>query len=227
MDTRKPKRLPKELKMMFGGGASLFKIAVALMTAIWELARELGKTDDEAVAAIHRLSKPEGKLMLKKMAEAVFGSATATAVVVRRSFADLLAACQQKSVSPDFTEARWPLESVVADEDGWEVAERFFDDNADGSEKICRLAELEREGEIRMLIGVRRAMEFVASHLDTQLDHPLVAPLSARGSDGSLCLPAFSCNWPDGFGERELVLRNVKGWFSSRCGWLVLRKKKA
>lgn len=122
----KPKRLPKELKLMFCGVASLFKIAVALVTAIWELACEIGKTDDEAVAAIHQLSQQKDKQTFRKMAEVALGVATTAVIAVRHSFAGLLVAYDQSlglrklielavgernlgNISPDITPKRFML----------------------------------------------------------------------------------------------------------------------
>ena len=111
---------------------------------------------------------------------------------------------------------------VAPDESEWEVKEHFFGDDATGVEKLRRLAEMEEKGEIRSC-GVRRAMEYVAIHMDVQLDHPLVIPVSAQSSDGNLCLPAFNYNWNDNR-QRKLNLYNVSNDFNQRCGWLVLRQ---
>ena len=135
----------------------------------------------------------------------------------------LLTACKQYWVNPDFTEARWPLEPVAVDEAEWKVEEHFFDDDATGTEKLLRLAEMVKRGEIR-ICGVRRAEEDTADHLDIQLDHPRIITVSALGSGGVLSLPAFHGRWFDGR-ERELFLYRVSNDFNRRCGWLVLRKR--
>lgn len=221
------KKLPKEVQAMVDGGLNLLNIIIALVAAVRALAAKLKKTDVEWTAALHRLSQPEGKETLAQMAAVVLGTTTQAAAVVCKTFAELLAACQQGFVNPGFTEERWHLEPVEPDEDEWEVAEYFFTDDADGIEKLRRLAELEKRGEIRMFRGVRRAMEFVASHLNLQLNHPLVVPVSAQDSDGVLCLPVFDFDWVDDVRERGLHLFLVRLGFSSFCGWLVLRKRKA
>ena len=135
----------------------------------------------------------------------------------------LFNACKQDWFNKDFTEARWPLESVSVDEAEWEEYEHFFDDDATGEVKIRRLEEMVKRGEIR-ICGVRRAMEDTADHLDIQLDHPRIIPVSALDSGGVLSLPAFHGRWFDGR-ERELFLYRVSNDFNRRCGWLVLRKR--
>lgn len=133
---------------------------------------------------------------------------------------DMFNACRQYWVNPDFTEARWPLEPVAVDEAEWEEYEHFFDDDATGEVKIRRLEEMVKRGEIR-ICGVRRAMKNTADHLDIQLDHPRIIPVSALDSGDILCLPTFC--WLGR--ERELLLCRVSFVFSRLCGWLVLRKR--
>ena len=128
----------------------------------------------------------------------------------------LFTTCKQRWFNPDFTEARWPLESVAVDEAEWEVGKHFFDDDATGEKKLLRLAEMVKRGEIR-ICGVRRAMEDTAERLDIQLDHPWVISVSALDSGGILCLPACS-GW-------LLDLYPVSGDFARQCGWFVLRKR--
>lgn len=218
------KRLPGEVQAMVDGGTNLLNIIITLVAAIRALAVKLKKTDAEWSAALHRLSQPEGKETLVRIAEVVLGVVTITAVA-RQSFADLLQACQQKWFNSDFTEVRWPLEPVATDEHEWEVAEYFFGDDANGDEKVRRLVELEKTGTIRMLGGVRRAMEFVAAHPDLQKHHHLVVPVSARDSVGNVCLPVFCWSMDYGLEGREFCLCIAGNGFSSSYGWLVLRKR--
>lgn len=149
------------------------------------------------------------------------------------SFAELLAACRQKHKNPDFTEARWPLEPIAPDEDDWEETEYFFtDDDANIEEKLHRLTALEKQGEVR-ICRPRRAMKYVATHLDLQEDHPLVvpvpasfpAPFFAQDSTDVVFLPVFGWFCGDCVEGRGLDLCPVKGKCNSKCGWLILRRK--
>ncbi|MFH1946936.1 MAG: hypothetical protein ABIJ23_02140 [Candidatus Magasanikbacteria bacterium] len=159
----------------------------------------------------------------RELATTIMRYANKATTIVQKSWQQLLTACQQYWFNPDFTEARWPLEPVAPDESEWEVKEHFFSDNATGEEKLRRLAEMVKKGEIRFC-GVRRAMEYVANHLDAQLARPLVVPVSAQDSDGGLCLPIFSHYW-NGHRQRKLNLCSVSNRFYPDCAWLVLRKR--
>mgnify|MGYP001584498394 CR=1 FL=1 len=162
-------------------------------------------------------------VLTKRRAGRFTADELAAKVVVVSRWQDLFNACKQSWFNPDFTEARWPLEPVAVDEAVWDVGELLFDDDVTGEVKIGRLKEMVEKGEIRFC-GIRRAMEYVATHLDVQLNHPLVVPVSAQDSVGFLCLPAFRYRW-GGYGRRRLALCRVSDGFGRRCGWLVLRKR--
>ena len=222
-EKKRGKRLPKEVRAMVDGGLNLLNIIIAIVVAVKTLAAKLKKTDAEWTTALHQLSTPKGAAKIQRFAEIVLGVVAAPVVVIQRTWQDMLNACKQYWFNPDFTEARYPLEPVVADEAEWKVEEHFFDDDATGTKKLPRLAEMVKRGEIR-ICGVRRAEEDTADHLDIQLDHPRIIPVSAPDSGGILCLPAFHCHWDD-VRERQLYLYRVSNDFNRRCGWLVLRKR--
>lgn len=214
------KKLPKEVQAMVDGGLNMLNIIISIVGVVRDLAVELGKSTQEWTEAIHRLSRPEGIQTLRTIAALILGQTTA---IVQRTWQELLDACKQDWKNPSFTEARWPLEPVASDESEWVAEEYFFHDDASGTEKLRRLAEMVKKGEIR-ICGVRRAMEYVATHLDVQLDHPLVVPVSAQGAGGDLCLPTFDCSWDDGR-LRRLSLYFVSSRFYPICAWLVLCKR--
>ena len=88
---------------------------------------------------------------------------------------------------------------------------------------VKQLEKLATKGEIRLLTGSRRAMEYIAAHPDAQLDHPIILPLRAQDSSDYWCLPVFSRIWRGG--QRSLDLCYTVSTFYSSYGWLVLRKR--
>lgn len=143
---------------------------------------------------------------------------------MKKTFSKLLKNCKQDVIYPDFTEARWPLEPVAADEDDYEVAEHHFTETVTLEEGLRRLTAMAEKGEIRLLTGSRRAMEWVATHLEVQLDHPVILPLQAQGYDGRRVVPIFHRRWGGDYGRR-LVLYYLDYGAYSGCGWLILRKR--
>jgi len=98
-------------------------------------------------------------------------------------------------------------------------------DDASGEEKLRRLKEMEEKGEIRMLKGMRRAMEYITDHPDIQLNLSLVVPVCARDSDGDEGLPIFFSVRDGCVKRRYLMPRKCKRTFPARYMWFVLRKR--
>ncbi|MBI5221897.1 MAG: hypothetical protein HY980_00130 [Candidatus Magasanikbacteria bacterium] len=185
--------------------------------AIVNAVLKLGGSDED----LRRIITEKG--LATKLAEDIMASVKPAGKAAVSKWQDFLTACKQAWIDSDFTESRWPLEPVATDEAEWEVSEHFFTDDAIGEAKLHLLTKMVQRGEI-CLCGIRRAMEYVATHSDIQVDHPLIVPAPAQSSGGGLCLPAFGCDW-GGAGRRELGLCLVSCVFGRRCGWLVLRKR--
>jgi hypothetical protein len=149
-----------------------------------------------------------------ELALALKGALAASLPVI--NFRRLLDMCKQDWVSSDFNEANFPLEPVAPDEAEWEVVEHHFDRMVIGEEAF---AELEKLG-YRLLGGSRRAMKFIAAHLDIQLDHPLVITARWQFPNGCWCAPIAGRVG----GERGLSLLGLVRGFLPHYGWLVLRK---
>jgi len=191
-----------------------FEIFKALVDAVLAA----GGNDDD-IARIQT-----SKAMLAELVAVIMKYAKFTAKVVKKSFADLLAACKQNGYcNPEFTEERYPLEPVAADEGDYEVVEHHFTETVTLEEGLRRLAEMAAKGEIRLLSGSRLAMEYIAAHLEAQLDHPIILPLRAQDSDGRWVVPFFCRD----YGERVLYLFRLAYGAVPGCGWLVLRKRQA
>ena len=147
-----------------------------------------------------------------------------TRAVVTATFKSLLDACHQTDHRhPDFTESRWPLEPVAVDEADWEVVEHYLTKTGTLNRGVKHLEKLADKGEIRMLVGSRRAMEYIARHQKAQLDHPIILPLRARDSSDDWCLPVFRRNWCSW--RRELDLDGTGNRFPPHYGWLVIKRK--
>lgn len=172
--------------------------------------RRAGGTDED----IYRLATPDGKSTLVEVACLIAKKAMKSAA---KTFAELLAACRQGWVNPDFNEANFPLEPVAPDEDDWEVYEYHFKDVVTGEQAM---KELEAMG-YRLLGGSRRGLEFLAKNSDLQMDHPLVITARWQDRDGDWCAPIANRS-DDG---RFLGLGYLDNDFSPDCGWLVLRKR--
>lgn len=158
-----------------------------------------------------------------KLVDQVFDLIVGRAGAVIATFKQLLDACHQYGVAEGFTESRWSLEPIAADEADWEVVEHYLTKTGTLEEGVKRLEKLAAKGEIRLLTGSRRAMEYIAQHQAAQLDHPIILPLRAQDSSGVWCLPVFRRRW-DGR-QRYLGLYSTVFTFRSRDGWLVLRKR--
>lgn len=151
-------------------------------------------------------------------------------VIITQTFQSLLEACHQGGHrKPDFTESRWPLEPVAADEADWEVVEHHIQSSGtltEGLHWLERLAVIDSVrslGDFRLLTGSRRAMEYISTHQEAQLDHPIILPLRAQDSDGLWCFPVFSRDW---YGrQRNLNLDSSDVTFRSHYSWLVLCRK--
>jgi hypothetical protein len=190
----------KQKSDILSGMGSGFQILKAL--------RDAGATDEDLRRII-----AENSPFPKLIADLIV---TKVAKPVASTFRDLLAACRQDWVSPDFNGANYPLEPTDPDEAEWEVYEYHFSETANGEDAFKNLEKLGYR-----LCGVRRAMEFIAAYPDLQLDHPLV--ITARWQDprGYWCAPFAD----RGVGKRRLDLVYLARGFDPRYGWLVLRKR--
>ena len=179
--------------------------------ALWN---ELNPAEKKAL--VNSDNRPAIKEFLKNPGKVV--------AIVIATFKSLLDACHQDGYrSSDFTEDRFPLEPVATDEADWEVVEHYLTKTGTLDDGLKQLKKLEAKGEIKLLTGSRRAMEYIAAHPEAQLDHPIILPLRARDSGGDCCLPVFSRRW--GGGRRSLFLCRTGSTFGSLCSWLVLRPK--
>ncbi len=133
-------------------------------------------------------------------------------------------ACKQNWIDPDLMEPRWPLEPVAVDEGEWEVVEHHFDKKVSLKDGIAALKKLAKKGDVRLLAGLRRAMEWIAAHPNAQLDHPIILPLARMDSDGYLVVPIFNRIW--GYTHRrDLSLSRLDDVAYPHFAWLVLRKR--
>jgi hypothetical protein len=196
-----------------------FGFVLECWKAIVDAVLSLGGGDDD----LRRIVTESG--LAVKIARVIMDSVKPATETVVSKWQELLTACRQCWIDPYFTEAGWPLEPVAVDEADWEVGEHFFSEKITGTEGLRSLAKMENRGEI-CICGVRRSMEDTADHLDIQIDHPRIIPVSAQFSNGSLYLPVFSRYWSVSVHGRRLDLCVVSNDFSPDCGWLVLRKKK-
>ena len=165
-----------------------------------------------------------GRITRENLQEFLKNPGKILVAVVIATFKSLLDACHQTGYcNPDFTESRWLLEPIATDEADWEVVEHYLTKTGtldDGPEQLKKLAA---KGEIRLLTGSRRAMEYIAAHPEAQLNHPIILPLRAQDSCGRWCLPVFCGDW-DG-SRRALHLLSTGLTFDSDYSWLVLRPK--
>lgn len=130
---------------------------------------------------------------------------------------ELLYRCGQDSVHSDFNYVNFPLEeTTVLDEAEWEPCEHNFSEVMRGR---VAFQELEKSG--YRLCGPRRAMEFIAAHSELQRDHEVVITTRWKDQDGIWYVPVF--DFVDG--KRIAVLSALSNDFTSRCGWIVLRRK--
>lgn len=145
--------------------------------------------------------------------------------VVKSEWQRLLETCYQIKVDSDFTEDRWPLEPIAADEDEWEVVKHRFANPVTGEEGLRQLEDLaaNSNGQIRLLQGSRRAMEYVVKNPDIQLYTSLIIPLRAQCSDNCWYLPIFSGVWFNG-NPHFLSLFSPSAVVEPTIGWLILRK---
>ena len=173
--------------------------------------------DDELLKLTDSNNRPALKEFLKNPGKVLVAAITAT-------FASLLKACHQNGYcNSDFTESRWHLEPIATDEADWEVVEHYLTKTGALEDGVKQLEKLATKGEIRLLTGSRRAMEYIAAHPDAQLDHPIILPLRAQRSSGYWCLPVFGRLW--GGRRRSLGLYSTDDAFDSSYSWLVLRKR--
>ncbi|MCX6779170.1 MAG: hypothetical protein NTU97_02985 [Candidatus Magasanikbacteria bacterium] len=138
--------------------------------------------------------------------------------MLKSLFDTLLSDCHQDRNDNDITEEAFPL---VDDGTGdREILEYSFGRTVTGHE-----AEnvLRKKGYV--LIGMKRAMEYVASHPDAQKAHPLIV-LGAQGQNDSFNEAYFDCLFPYfGWdrGDHYLGLTWLSDKFSSSCRFLVVR----
>lgn len=99
-------------------------------------------------------------------------------------FTQLLLACQQSWVNSDVSEAHFPL---------------MYDGTEGPIEEFCfnrGMAGMDVEAELRKLgfqiVGMKRGMEHIASHLGSQLDHPIaVVGAQWKSLDEDIFVPYF------------------------------------
>ena len=165
-----------------------------------------------------------GRITRENLQEFLKNPGKVLVAAITATFASLLKACHQNGYcNSDFTEDRWPLESIAADENDWEVVGHYLTKTGALEDGVKQLEKLATKGEIRLLTGSRRAMEYIAAHPDAQLDHPIILPLRAQDSSDFWCLPVFYGYWIGR--QRGLNLCSTGITFDSGYGWLVLRKR--
>lgn len=132
------------------------------------------------------------------------------------SFADLIGACQQKMINPNFTEENFPLEPVLPDENAWEPHEYGFNSWVQGEDA---LAIAQKSG--YRLCGPRRAMEYIANgRQNNQLKNPIIVTTQWKNIN-DLMVPIFN----NGDGKRIVNVISLSYHFPPNFKWLVLRKK--
>lgn len=99
-ESRKPKRLPKEVALMVGGGQKLLAITAALVDAILDVPGATFRTVD-------RLSKPEGEPTIRQMA--AFAVNPMLQVAWSLVLPWIIAACRFSWVYEDITAEHFPL----------------------------------------------------------------------------------------------------------------------
>ena len=165
-----------------------------------------------------------GRITRENLQEFLKNPGKVLVAAITATFASLLKACHQNGYcNSDFTESRWHLEPIATDEADWEVVEHYLTKTGALEDGVKQLEKLATKGEIRLLTGSRRAMEYIAAHPDAQLDHPIILPLRAQNSSDYWCLPVFDGDWSGRL--RRLVLYGTGGTFDSDYSWLVLRKR--
>lgn len=131
-----------------------------------------------------------------------------------QSFAQLLAACRQDSVNPDFTEEHFPL---VDDGTGTLPVEEYcFGRGIVDREAVAELAKLGLKP-----VGIKRAMEYIATHPDAQLDH-IILVIGAQWMDdyGHIRAPYFYQERS----QREIHFTTFDGHeYHDRVHFLVVR----
>ncbi len=134
--------------------------------------------------------------------------------IIIATFQSLLEACHQSWVNSDINEKNFPL---VDDSTKGSVEEYCLGhDVASGKEAEKELKKLGYK-----LVGMKRAMEYIAAHPDNQLDHPIVV-VGARWQypDGDVYVPYFFRS----VSKRNLDLDWIDDDFSSHCRFLVARE---
>lgn len=139
---------------------------------------------------------------------------TSVVSAVASAWQTLLASCKQNWVNSDVTEEHFPL---VDDGTVNPVEECCLGHDVSTGKKAE--AELKKLG--YKLVGMKRAMEYIAKHPDSQLDHPVVV-LGAqwRHPDGHVSVPYFDRNDD----KRDLHLGWIDDEFNSFCRFLVSRE---
>jgi hypothetical protein len=135
---------------------------------------------------------------------------------IAKTWRELFDACRQDYCNKYFNEKNFPLEPVAADEGEWEVYEHHFLEVVTGEVAFRRLEEMGYR-----LCGPRRAMEYIAEHLELQLDHLIVVTALWPLGCGDWAVPVFS--GPSG--RRDMSLSGLDDKFNPLHGWLVLRRK--
>ncbi|MFA6486326.1 MAG: hypothetical protein WCT40_03090 [Candidatus Magasanikbacteria bacterium] len=213
--------MPRKKSEFLSAWGKAFEIFKCLVDAVLTAG---GSDEDIARIQTNKALLAQLVATVMKYSKVAVEPVAAVAVATKKSFTELLAACRQYCVNNDFIEPSWPLEPVAADEREWEVVEHHFDKTVKLKYGLAMLKDLAMKGEIRLLVGSRRAMEWIADHPDAQLDHPVIIPLAAQNSDGSLVVPIFARHWDDGQ-QRDLHLCYLDHDASPVYAWLVLRKR--
>lgn len=167
---------------------------VTLGTLVNLLEQLEGKTvlSDEDLRLIHRPEEP---------------------VIVRPTFAELLVACNQDVVDPEFTEANFPL----VDDGTYNPVEDLW-----LHETISLSVAFDRINELGFTpVGLRRAMEWVAVNQNAQLKHPFAVIGATKVKEGNFSVFYCSVN-----SKRSIVIDHFHSGttFREDAGILVARK---
>lgn len=127
-------------------------------------------------------------------------------------FQNLLTTCLQHWVNEEITVEHFPLvDDGTSDK---EIIECGFDNILTGFE-----AENKLKSRGYKLVGMRRALEYIASHPDAQKDHPLIVLGAQWHNSGCIRLPVFY--W--GYDKLFLNLRWMSDEFNPDCRFLVVQ----
>lgn len=174
-------------------------------------ARRAGATN----ADLKKLSTGE---MFAKILPVIRGLAQVVPMmkVIVATFQSLLDACHQAWVSSDINEKNFPL---IDDGTTGPVEEHCLGHDVSSGREAKK--ELKKLG--YKLVGMKRAMEYIAVHPDNQLDHPIVV----LGAQWQIQIPCGFVYVPYFYrddGQRYLILYCLDLDFASHCRFLVARE---